>query len=234
MAGKGTGGKKVEIEVVGRCCSEDLSCRWMWELASFVFSELEFIEVLQSAFFYCKNQEEYESKFETFVDLYKDNYDTKKFSRLIELLRKFFDNSVEIDNDRGCVVEKLALLAAFEKKPLSDQYNIQKECKVAVSYKGRTVKSGPMDIDVCADKLDDGLYLECKMALRPESKKDVKKVKRIVDLQGIFGEIQRDIGYTHDMYIFMFKFEEERIKGLKNIWPDVNFMFIPDFIEYLR
>lgn len=203
-------------------------CANIENLAKFIFDNSDFLELTHEIFLRCIQSPFDETYCDALLKLHENEYSSAKFSTYTLLLKKLYTESSQIDNDRGCVLEKICEFA-IRKKYGKLKANIQFHCQVSLEYEKIKISLRPKDIDVCAELSCNGDYLESKRGLHGESQQDNNKMLALSELTEQFGLVKNKFGLINDLKVFVFTNSPTKLSYYKSKWPLINFLNISLF-----
>ena len=201
------------------------------EVAHFVYENPLFLNLLERVFREIYNADLYTDLLDEIMELESEFYDTNRFGSFRQILEKFFENTPEIDNDRGKVLEIICLLAVAK---MFDREScvVNCHCKVTVRYDGTSFTTGDVDIDVCGIDNRLGRYIESKRGILGEDEVAKNKLEVLGELSEHLRKVCLGYEYDHVLKVFVLTFDDSRkMEYYRNKFPNVDFLGIESFID---
>lgn len=203
---------------------------YIYNLANFIFFNPVFFDLFNEIMHRCWNKEEY-LKFKDFLltDPFGE-YDSSQFQRFKELIEKFYDESGDVENDRGKIVERIAEIGIRRRYKKLKLHDIKFHCKLSVSFRKTNLTCSPHDVDVCGKIKLKGDYVECKLRLTEISSGDMKKVEKLTKVKSFLESINKTVSTEHDLYFLVLdKNDSEKLKYYHKTWPGMTFIGMDKF-----
>lgn len=224
---------KNELNKANKHCSKK-QCENIEKLALFLSKNPEFLNLTHEIFLLCYKSPFEKSTYDLIISKEKKNYSSKKLSVYEKLILNFYSDSMQIDNDRGKVLEKLCENAIQEKYKGTKDKTIKYHSKVNIHYEEIKFSTEPYDIDVCGKDSQNGDFLESKRSLEAKDKHLQKKLSKLSALKKHFDTSNKKFSLSNNMYIFAFTNNPTKLNFYKTTWPDMSFLGITEFkLKYI-
>lgn len=145
-------------------------------VAKFIFIHPHFLEFAQQIIFTCISKKLYNCSFNNIISINDFSYPHLETNEFVRLFRNFYEQSTDVENDRGKIVEILCFYGIKKNYDSFQDSEIKCHSKVKVEYNSYICSTHPKDIDVCGKRPIQGDYVECKISLTETSDNDNKKI----------------------------------------------------------
>lgn len=198
-------------------------------LSTFIFKNPQFLELTKKILLSMPTQESFKQGIRDVLDLESD-LETKLLRKYELKIRSFYKSSLEINTDRGRILECLASLAIKAKYNDFEDTEICYHCKVEVKYNTHQFTIKPYNIDVCAKSNDQGHYIECKLKVSADYKKDTRKMNALSQFSEKLKKVNEIFSTKHIFLTLVLTGDDTpKMFYYQNEWPLIEFVGLDRF-----
>lgn len=198
-------------------------------LAQFIFENPSYLNLTADIFRNCWKKSLFESSFHDIIELDRGFYQEDEFAIFVEVISDFYENSGDIQNDRGMVVEVFSELGLLNKYSNIGSVELKYHCKIHLKYGGIEFSTNPRNLDICARNLNEGDYIESKLSLTEDSSNDLEKMEKLSQLKSHLDALNNMHGHGHIIATFAFTNNKKKLDYYQKVWSKMIFLSINDF-----